>query len=103
MDVLINGFQYYETTTQKQEIIEFYNYYYHLKNFSFIWEHASLELKYKITLSADENTLTKKTTMGKNTKFKITADECRMIYVTNNNNIMSLFLEWEKKYQYILI
>ena len=31
-DVLINGFHYYDTTTQKQETIEFYDYYYHLRN-----------------------------------------------------------------------
>ena len=37
-DVLIKGFQYYDTTTQKQETIEFYDYYYHLKNFGFMWE-----------------------------------------------------------------
>ena len=35
-DVLINGFQYYDTTIQKQETIEFYNYYYHHKNFGFM-------------------------------------------------------------------
>ena len=35
-DVLINGFQYYDTTTQKQETIEFYEYHYHLKNFGFM-------------------------------------------------------------------
>ena len=55
---LINGFQYYSTTTQKQDNIEFYDYYYHPKNFGFAWEHARLEFKYKITLSADEKTLT---------------------------------------------
>ena len=32
MDVLINGFQYYDTATQKQETIEFYDYCYDLKN-----------------------------------------------------------------------
>ena len=37
-----------------------------------MWEHAPLELKYEITLSADEKTLMKKVTMGKNTRFKIT-------------------------------
>ena len=58
--VLINGFQYCEATTQKQETIEFYDYYYHLKSFGFMWEHAPLELKYEITLSADEKNLTKK-------------------------------------------
>ena len=44
-DVLINGFQYYDTTTRKQRTINFYEYYYHLKNFGFMWEHAPLELK----------------------------------------------------------
>ena len=29
-DALINGFKYYDTTTQKEETIEFYNYYNHL-------------------------------------------------------------------------
>ena len=96
-DVLINGFQNCDTTTQKQEIIEFYDYYYHLKNFGFMWEHAPLELKYEITLSADEKTLTKKITMGKNTRFKITVDESRMMYVTNSNNVASLSSEWVKE------
>ena len=35
-EVLVSSFQYYDTTTQKQETIEFYNYYYHLKNFGFL-------------------------------------------------------------------
>ena len=34
-DVLINGFKYYDTITQKEETIEFYNYYNHLKKFGF--------------------------------------------------------------------
>ena len=42
-DVLINGFEYYDTTTQKQETTEFYDYYYHLEIFGFTWEHASIE------------------------------------------------------------
>ena len=96
-DVLISVFQYYDTTTQKQEAVEFYDYYYHLKNFGFMWEHAPLELKYEITLSADEKTLTKKITMGKNTRFKITVDESRMMYVTNSNNVASLSSEWVKE------
>ena len=86
-DFLIKGIQYYDTTTQKQETIEFYYYNYHLKNLGFTWKHAALEHKYEITLSADEKPLTKKITMGKKTRFKITVDESRMIYVTNNNNI----------------
>ena len=68
-DVLINGFQYYDTIAQQQETIEFYDYYYHVKNFGFMWKHAPLELKYEIRLSANEKTLTKKITMGKNTRF----------------------------------
>ena len=88
-DVLINGFQYCDTTTQKQEIIEFYDYYNHLKNVGFMWEHAPLKLKYEITLSADEKTLTKKITMGKNIRFKITVDESRMMHATNRNNLQN--------------
>ena len=53
-DVLINGFQYYDTTTQKQETIEFYDCYHQLKNFGFTWEHGPLEFKHEITLSADQ-------------------------------------------------
>ena len=96
-DVLNNGFQYYNTTTQKQETIEIYDYYYHLKNFGFTWERAPLELKYEIILPADEKTLTKKITMGKNTRFKIKVDKSRMIYVTSNNNVVSLSSEWVKE------
>ena len=96
-DVLINGFEYYDTTTQKQETIEFYDYYYHLKNFGFTWEHAFLELKYEITLSTDEKPLTKNITMGKNTTFKITVDESKMMYVTNKNNVASLSSELVKE------
>ena len=38
-NVLINGFKYHDTTTQKEEIIGFYNYY--LKTFGFTWKHSS--------------------------------------------------------------
>ena len=58
--VLINGFKYYDTTTQKEETIEFYNYYNRVKNFGFTSEHLPLEFKYEITLSSDKKTLTKK-------------------------------------------
>ena len=58
-DVLFNGFEYYDATTQKQETIDFYDYHYHLKNFGFTWEHGPLEFKYKITLFADKKALTK--------------------------------------------
>ena len=35
--------------------------------------------------------------MGKNTRFKITVDESRMMYVTNSNNVASLSSEWVKE------
>ena len=69
-DVLINGFKYYDTITQKEEAIEFYNYYDHLKNFGFTWEHSSLEFEYEITLSSDEKNIVKKNYNGRNNKAK---------------------------------
>ena len=62
-----------------------------------MWEHALLELKYEITLSADEQTLTKKITMGTNIRFKITVDEFSMMYATNRDNVASIFSEWVKE------
>ena len=35
--------------------------------------------------------------MGKNTRFKITVDESRMILATNSNNVASLSSEWVKE------
>ena len=35
--------------------------------------------------------------MGKNTRFKVTVDKSRMIYVTSNNNVVSLSSEWVKE------
>ena len=58
-DVLINGFKYYDATTQKKAI-EFCNYYNHFKNFGFTWEHSPLEFKYEITFSSDEKNIDKK-------------------------------------------
>ena len=58
-----------------------------------MWEHAPLELKYEITLSTDEKNLTKKITMGKNTRLKITVDKARMMYVTNRDNLASISSE----------
>ena len=62
-----------------------------------MWEHAPLELKYEITLSADEKNLTKKITMGKNTRLKITVDKARMMYVTNRDNLASISSELVKE------
>ena len=46
-DILINGFKYYNTTTQKQETIELYDLHYHLKSFGFTWEHSPWHLSKK--------------------------------------------------------
>ena len=79
-DVLINGFKYYGTTTQKQETIDFDDYHYHLKNYEFTCEHSSLEFKYEIALPADEKTLTKKITMGQTARYKNAVDMSRIFY-----------------------
>ena len=52
--VLINGFQYYDTTTKKQETIEFYDYYDHLERFGFTWKNDQLEFEYSVKLSGDK-------------------------------------------------
>ena len=62
-----------------------------------MWEHVPLELKYEITLSADEKNLTKKITMGKNTRLKIIVDKARMMYVTNRDNLASISSELVKE------
>ena len=45
---------------QKNEDIEFYNYYEHLKNFGFEWENDNLEFKFSKKLSKDEKKKTDK-------------------------------------------
>ena len=87
-DALINGFKYYDTTTQKEETIEFYNYYNHL-----MWEHSPLEFKYEITLPPDEKTLTKKITAGKTSRRKLATDESMILFVTRNNCCASVSSE----------
>ena len=62
-----------------------------------MWEHVPLELKYEIILSADEKTLTKKITTGKNTRLKITVDKSRMMYATNHDNVASISSEWVRE------
>ena len=93
-DVLINGFKYYDTITQKQETIEYYNYYNHLKRFGFTWEHSPLEFKYEITLSSDEKKMKKNITMDKITRRKLAIDESRILLVTRNNRLVSVSSEY---------
>ena len=89
-DIFINRLEYYDTTTQKQETTEFYNYHYHLRNFGFTWEHAPLEFKYEIIFSADEKTLTKKLAMGSFIRHRIAVDESRIIYTKNKNQAVTI-------------
>ena len=77
-DVLINRFQYYDTAMQKQETIEFYNYYDHPKRLGFIWEYTLMQFKYEITLSIDVKTLTKKITVSKSISQQISVDKSRI-------------------------
>ena len=94
-DVLINGCKYYDTITQREETIEFYNYYNHLKKIGFTWEHSSLEFKYEITLSSDEKKkCKKKITMDKITRRKLAIDESRILLVTRNNHLVSVSSEY---------
>ena len=53
-DVLVNGFQYYDTTTKKQETIQFYDYFYHQEKFGFEWNHDGPRLRYSIKLSVNK-------------------------------------------------
>ena len=94
MDVLVISFRYYDATTQKQETIEFQDYYYHLKKFGFTREHAPPEFKYEIALSADERTFTKKLAVGKFTRHRTVVDESRIIYTNNNNQTVTISSEY---------
>ena len=62
-----------------------------------MWEHAPLEFRYEITLSADEKILTKKIAMGKFTRHRIAVDESRIIYINNNNQAVTIFLKYTSK------
>ena len=67
---LINVFQSYNTTTKKQETIEFYDYYDHLERFGFTWKNDQLEFKYTVKLSAGKK-INKKNFVGKEHHEKI--------------------------------
>ena len=55
--VLTTGYTYFDTTTNKIETIEFYDYYNHIKDFGFKWENDLV--KYEIILSADQKQIEK--------------------------------------------
>ena len=45
---------YYNTTTKKQEEVEFYDYFLHLEKFGLKWQDASIEFKYSVELSTNK-------------------------------------------------
>ena len=51
---------FYNTPSKKNEEIKFYNYFQHLQNFGFVWEHLPINFRYSIELSADNLKLIKK-------------------------------------------
>ena len=96
-DVSINGFQYYNTTTTKQETIEFYDYYVHWERFYFTWKNDQLEFEYSVKLSADKKKLMKKISLRKSTRRKLCIDELRMLCVNlrshETKNILFEYIE----------
>ena len=82
----------------KKKRIEFYDYYDHFKSFGFTWEHKPLQLKYKITLSSEEKTLTKKIMMTHLMRTKIANGKSRTWLANNNNNLLSISSEYIKKH-----
>ena len=62
---------FYNSTTKKKEEVVFYNYYEHLKKFSFEWENTAIDLKFSIKLSPDKRKLIKKITMSKEARGRI--------------------------------
>ena len=43
-------FTYYNTTTKKDERVEFYDYMQHLDNFDFTWKNSAIKFKYSVEL-----------------------------------------------------
>ena len=54
-DLITTGYTYFDTTTDKNEKMEFFDYYNHLRDFGFKWENNSV--RYEITLSVDQKQL----------------------------------------------
>ena len=71
-------YTFYNTTTQKQEEVEFYNYCLHLEKFGFLWRDSNLEFWYSVIPSTDKKKLIKRTSMGKSTRKKLFLDESRI-------------------------
>ena len=57
-DVLTTGYTYFDTSVNKTETIEFYDYYNQLKDFGFKWENDYI--RYEINLSTDQKQIEQK-------------------------------------------
>ena len=69
---------FYNTTTKKQQEVEFYNYMLHLEKYGFRWEDTSLEFKYSVRPSTNKKGLIKKISMQKSKRKKLFLDESRV-------------------------
>ena len=56
----IKSFKYYDTTTKKQETVDFYVYFDHLERFGFEWEEVQLQFKCSVKLSNAKKKINKK-------------------------------------------
>ena len=77
----VKSFKYYDTTTKKQETVDYYDYFDHLERFSFEWKEVQLQFKYSVKLSDDKKKLIKKMSMNKQNKKLLYTHESRMCYL----------------------
>ena len=76
---------YFNTTTKKNEDFLIYDYFEHLKRFSFTWEHKSLGINYGIRINSADNTKIKKQLIMKtDTRHKLNVDSIIIWIMTNN-------------------
>ena len=59
---------FYNTTTKKEEDVEFCDYMMLLEKFGFLWVEDDLKVRYSVELSTDKKKLIKKLTMGRETR-----------------------------------
>ena len=71
-------------STNEKEVVEFYNYYLHLKKFGFEWEIPTLDFKYCVELSDDETKLIKKMTMSEIPRKRLFVNESRIWNLREN-------------------
>ena len=70
---------FYNTTTKKNEEIEFYNYFQHLQKFGLVWKFSLLDFRYSIELPKDQKKLIRNMTASKiAARKKLFVDESRI-------------------------